>query len=171
MNESRFKKTKVIGEGTYGVVFRAEDTLTGDTVAIKEIKFENSDEGVPSTALREISILKTLKHPNIVQLKEVFYSKEGYSENLSLIFEQLDTDLQQILSNPEKQLSKKKVQSIFRQIVEGLSHFHEQGFVHRDIKPSNILVNEDGTIKIADLGLARMYTFPLREYTHEVMCQ
>jgi cyclin-dependent kinase len=168
MIDSRFKKTKVIGEGTYGVVYRAEDLVNGGMVAIKEIKFENSDEGVPSTALREISILKTLKHPSIVQLKDVFYAKEGYSENLSLIFEQLDTDLQQILSNPDKKLSKKQIQSIFKQIVEGLAYFHEQGFVHRDIKPSNILINEDGTIKIADLGLARMYTFPLREYTHEV---
>jgi serine/threonine protein kinase len=163
-----FKKVKVIGEGTYGTVYKAIDTKDNSDVAIKEIKFENTDEGVPSTALREISILKTLSHPYIVELKEVIYSTENFKENLSLIFEYLDTDLHQLLIDPEKTLSKWQIQRIFQQLVEAVAYFHDNGFIHRDIKPSNILVDTAGNIKVADLGLSRMFTFPLREYTHEV---
>ena len=66
--EGRFERLERLGEGTYGVVFKAKDTTTNNQVALKKIKLENEDEGVPSTAMREISILKELNpHPNIVQ--------------------------------------------------------------------------------------------------------
>lgn len=66
--KDRYEKMERLGEGTYGVVFRAKDTVTNQLVALKKIKLENEDEGVPSTAMREISILKELQpHPNIVQ--------------------------------------------------------------------------------------------------------
>ena len=58
---------KNIGEGTYGVVYKAKDTVTNEIVALKQIRLENEDEGIPSTAMREISILKELKHQNIVE--------------------------------------------------------------------------------------------------------
>ena len=64
----RYERMERVGEGTYGVVFKARDTLNHKTVALKKIKLENEDEGVPSTAMREISILKELQpHPNIVR--------------------------------------------------------------------------------------------------------
>jgi cyclin-dependent kinase 2 len=63
----KYEKIDKIGEGTYGVVYKARDTQSKELVALKKIKLENEDEGVPSTALREISILKELQpHPNIV---------------------------------------------------------------------------------------------------------
>jgi serine/threonine protein kinase len=66
--KERYERLERLGEGTYGVVFKARDTLNSQIVAIKKIKLENEDEGVPSTAMREISILKELQpHPNIVQ--------------------------------------------------------------------------------------------------------
>ena len=66
--KDRYEKLERIGEGTYGVVFKASDTTQKDIVALKKIKLENEDEGVPSTAMREISILKELQpHPNIVK--------------------------------------------------------------------------------------------------------
>ena len=101
-----FKKVKQIGEGTYGVVYKATDLKSPDFVAIKVVKFENSDEGVPATALREISILKSLDHPNIVKLKEVIYSSDGLQESLSLVFEYLDLDLQQALLDEKRALGK-----------------------------------------------------------------
>ena len=58
---------KKIGEGTYGVVYKARNRLTGELVALKKIRLEAEDEGIPSTAIREISILKELQHPNVVQ--------------------------------------------------------------------------------------------------------
>ena len=69
----KYEKIEKIGEGTYGYVYRAKDTSTNEIVALKKIKLENEDEGVPSTAMREISILKELNHPNIVDLKEIVF--------------------------------------------------------------------------------------------------
>jgi serine/threonine protein kinase len=86
---------KNIGEGTYGVVFKAKDTLTNETVALKQIRLENEDEGIPSTAMREISILKELKHPNIVDLKDVIYLPQ--EKKLCLVFEFLDFDFKKYL--------------------------------------------------------------------------
>ena len=63
----KYEKIEKIGEGTYGYVYRAKDQTTNEVVALKKIKLENEDEGVPSTAMREISILKELHHPNIVE--------------------------------------------------------------------------------------------------------
>lgn len=62
-----YTKIEKIGEGTYGVVYKARNKITGQLVALKKIRLENQEEGVPSTAIREISLLKELKHPNIVQ--------------------------------------------------------------------------------------------------------
>lgn len=72
----KYKKMEKLGEGTYGVVYKAINLETGETVAIKKIRLEKEDDGVPSTAIREISLLKNLKHPNVVELKEVLFSKE-----------------------------------------------------------------------------------------------
>ena len=63
----KYQKLEKIGEGTYGVVYKARDTTTGEFVALKKIRLESEDEGIPSTAIREISLLKELKHPNIVR--------------------------------------------------------------------------------------------------------
>lgn len=63
----RYQKMEKLGEGTYGVVYKAIDKITGETVALKKIRLEKEDDGVPSTAIREISLLKSLKHPNVVE--------------------------------------------------------------------------------------------------------
>lgn len=63
----KYRKLEKLGEGTYGVVYKAVDKVTGETVALKKIRLEKEDDGVPSTAIREISLLKSIKHPNIVE--------------------------------------------------------------------------------------------------------
>lgn len=63
----KYKKLEKLGEGTYGVVYKAQDKVTGEFVALKKIRLEKEDDGVPSTAIREISLLKSLKHPNVVE--------------------------------------------------------------------------------------------------------
>jgi serine/threonine protein kinase len=63
----KYQKKEKLGEGTYGVVYRAINNETGEVVAIKKIRLEKEDDGVPSTAIREISLLKNLKHPNVVE--------------------------------------------------------------------------------------------------------
>ena len=69
-----YEKMEKLGEGTYGVVYKAKHKATGEIVAVKRIRLEKEDDGVPSTAIREISLLKNLKHPNVVELKAVFFS-------------------------------------------------------------------------------------------------
>lgn len=89
----RYQRVSKIGEGTYGVVYKAKDKLTNEIVALKKIRLEHDDEGIPSTAVREISILKGLSHPNIINLKDVTCG----SNKLNLIFEFVDIDLKKYL--------------------------------------------------------------------------
>ena len=89
----RYQKLEKIGEGTYGVVYKAKDRVTGEIVALKKIRLEAEDEGIPSTAIREISLLKELQHPNIVRLYDVVHTEK----KLTLVFEYLDQDLKKYL--------------------------------------------------------------------------
>lgn len=82
-----------LGEGTYGVVFKATNKETGEICALKKIKLEKEDDGVPSTAIREISLLKGIKHPNVVNLMEVIYQED----NLYLVFEYCEYDLKKYM--------------------------------------------------------------------------
>ncbi|KAL8547489.1 hypothetical protein ACS0TY_006998 [Phlomoides rotata] len=85
----QYEKVEKIVEGTYGVVYKARDRLTNETIALKKIRLEQEDEGVPSTAIREISLLKKMQHGNIVRLQDVMHS----DKRLYLVFEYLDLDL------------------------------------------------------------------------------
>jgi len=85
----RFKKLEKVGEGTYGIVYKARDILTNELVALKRIRLETEDEGIPGTAIREIALLKELQHPNIVRLFDVVHTEK----RLTLVFELLDLDL------------------------------------------------------------------------------
>jgi Protein kinase domain len=84
----RYEKIDKLGEGTYGVVYKAKDLITKEIVALKKIRLENEEEGMPSTAMREISILKELDHPNIVSLKDVTYLPG--EKKLHIIFEYVE---------------------------------------------------------------------------------
>ncbi|URD98928.1 Cell division control protein 2 [Musa troglodytarum] len=86
---SQYEKVEKIGEGTYGVVYKARDRLTNEMIALKKIRLEQEDEGVPSTAIREISLLKEMQHCNIVRLHDVVHSEK----RIYLVFEYLDLDL------------------------------------------------------------------------------
>ena len=90
----RYQKMEKIGEGTYGVVYKAKDRVTGEIIALKKIRLEAEDEGIPSTAIREISLLKELQHPNIVRLYDVVHTER----KLTLVFEFLDQDLKKVRS-------------------------------------------------------------------------
>ena len=91
----KYEKIDVIGEGTYGTVYKARDTDTGEIYALKKIKLESEDEGIPSTAIREIALLKELQHPNIVRLVNVLHT----DRKLTLVFEYLDQDLKKLHDN------------------------------------------------------------------------
>ncbi|XP_074900673.1 cyclin-dependent kinase 3 isoform X2 [Buteo buteo] len=161
-----FQKVEKIGEGTYGVVYKARNKRTGQLVALKKIRLDSETEGVPSTAIREISLLKELKHPNIVRLLDVIHSQK----KLYLVFEYLNQDLKKYMdSSRTGELPLSLVKNYLFQLLQGVSFCHSHRVIHRDLKPQNLLINEAGAIKLADFGLARAFGVPLRTYTHEVV--
>ncbi|XP_049624509.1 cyclin-dependent kinase 3 [Suncus etruscus] len=161
-----FQKVETIGEGAYGVVYKARNKGTGQLVALKMIRLNRETEGVPSTAIREISLLKELKHPNIIRLLDVVLSKE----KLYLVLEFLSQDLRKCMdASLGTPLPPHLVKSYLFQLLEGLSFCHSHGVIHRDLKPQNLLLDGLGAIKLADFGLARAFKVPLRTYTHEVV--
>jgi serine/threonine protein kinase len=165
MSLANYQRLEKLGEGTYGIVYKATDKRNGDLVALKCIHLEQEREGIPATSIREISILKELHHPNVVDLREVI-NAEG---KLTLVFEYLDYDLKKFLDMQKAPLPEKLVKSYAYQIIAGLCYCHCHRIIHRDMKPQNLLINQVGYIKLADFGLARAFTIPLRAYTHEVV--
>ncbi|XP_058888440.1 cyclin-dependent kinase 2-like isoform X1 [Acipenser ruthenus] len=161
-----FQKIEKIGEGTYGVVYKAKNKLTGQAVALKKIRLDAETEGVPSTAIREISLLKELNHPNIVKLLDVVHTEK----KLYLVFEYLDQDLKKYMDSSQPVgMPLPLVKSYLFQLLQGVSFCHSHRVIHRDLKPQNLLINLAGAIKLADFGLARAFGVPLRTYTHEVV--
>lgn len=163
-----YLKIEKIGEGTYGVVFKGKHKRTGEIVAMKKIRLESEDEGVPSTAIREISLLRELQHPNIVQLKEVLMQEA----KLYLIFEFLTMDLKKYMETSVAKggrMDRQLVKSYSYQLLQGMLFCHQRRVLHRDLKPANLLIDKDGVIKLADFGLARAFGIPVRVYTHEVV--
>lgn len=164
----RFRSLKKIGEGTYGVVYKAIHTRDNVKCALKMIRTDRDEEGIPSTCLREISCIKDLQHDNIVTLFDIIYA----NNKLYMVFEFIDRDLKNLMDIIEpsgKLLPPTYVKSFMWQLLSALSYCHLRRIVHRDLKPQNILVSDTGVIKIADFGLARNFSFPSRNYTHEVV--
>jgi serine/threonine protein kinase len=162
---SQYETMDVLGEGTYGKVLKAKCRQTGEFRALKHMKISNQDEGVPSTAIREIAILKQLSHRNIVQLVDVF-CKPG---ELVLVFELLDSDLKKFMKARNGSLQPKQVQIFARQLLMGMEFCHANRVIHRDLKPQNLLIDANMRLKIADFGLARAFSLPIPQYTHEVV--
>lgn len=166
--EGRFRSLRKIGEGTYGVVFKAIHVRDNVKCALKMIRTDRDEEGIPSTCLREISCIKDLQHDNIVTLFDIIYS----NSKLYMVFEYIDQDLKNLidmLESVEMILPQEYVKSFMWQLLSALSYCHLRRIVHRDLKPQNILVSDSGIVKIADFGLARNFSFPSRNYTHEVV--
>ncbi|RKO85817.1 kinase-like domain-containing protein, partial [Blyttiomyces helicus] len=135
-------------------------------VALKKIRLDTADEGVPATSLREISILKELRHPNIVSLQATISAEA----KLYLVFEYLDLDLKKYMDQMKpKGMKKDLIKSYMHQLIKGVYFCHARRIMHRDLKPQNLLIDEKGNLKIADLGLARAFGVPMRSYTHEVV--
>ncbi|CAG9330152.1 unnamed protein product [Blepharisma stoltei] len=161
----RYQKIEKVGEGTYGVVYKARDRNTGDILALKKIRLESEDEGVPSTAIREISLLKTLQHPNVVKLKDVVHTEQ----KLYLLFEFVDHDLKKFMNAQSSALPPMSVKNFLYQILSSLAYCHTHRILHRDLKPQNILIDREGQIRLADFGLARAFGLPIKTYTHEIV--
>jgi len=154
-----------VGEGTYGKVFKARVKSNGRTVAIKKFKESDEDEATKKTALREIRILKQLRHDNVVSLLEVFrHSGKNY-----LVFEYVDrTILQELDSHNGGGLEPIHVKKIFFQLCQALKLLHENNIIHRDIKPENLLISKNSVLKLCDFGFARILSKSGPKYTDYV---
>lgn len=156
----------VVGSGTYGKVFKGTHVYTKNLVALKRIRMEGERDGFPVTAMREVKLLQSLKHANIVELHEVMIEKnECY-----MVFEYLSHDLTGLLNHPTYKLDAAQKKHLAMQLFEGLDYLHKRGVLHRDIKAANILVSSDGILKLADFGLARFYAKRHQlDYTNRVI--
>ncbi|VDM32338.1 unnamed protein product [Hydatigera taeniaeformis] len=159
-----YKKLEVLGEGSYATVYRGFSHLTNRVVAVKEIRI-NQEEGLPFTAIREASLLKSLRHANIVTLHDIVHTKL----TLNFVFEYVDSDLSRLMEKNPKGLKPQNVQLLLYQLLRGLAYCHDRRILHRDLKPQNILVSANGELKLADFGLARAKSVPSHTYSHEVV--
>lgn len=170
-----YMRTELLGQGTYGKVYKAKHVVTGKIVALKKTILGPDDEGVPATTLREVSILRSLDSPYVVRLEEVLHSDDGQNSQpiLYLVFEFLDHDLKQFMSAKRAKnvgLDPSLVKHFCYQILLGLKYCHANAIMHRDLKPQNLLIDvKSQTIKLADFGLGRVFTMPVSKYTHEVV--
>lgn len=166
--EETFNKIEKIGEGSYGIVYKARFKNKDQIVALKKIRLDTESDGVPSTAIREIALLKELNHPNVVHLLDVVTCEKS----IFLVFEYLTQDLKKLLDQQPTHstgLPFKLCKSYMWQILQGIAHCHAHRVLHRDLKPQNLLIDASGNIKLADFGLARSLSLPVRTYTHEVV--
>ena len=162
---NKYKVQELIGDGTYGLVFKGIELETGDLIAVKKLKskIKSWSECVHQ---KEVKVLGKLKNnPNIIKLKEVI--REPNSD-VYFIFEYADCNLYQLIERQKKlgqDFSENKIKDIIYQIVLGMCYVHNNGYFHRDLKPENILLQEN-IVKIADFGLAKELstTGPLTDY-------
>ncbi|KAK2947650.1 putative Cyclin-dependent kinase C-1 [Blattamonas nauphoetae] len=143
---------QMIGQGTYGIVYRAFDGNTKRHVALKQIKInpEKEKDGFPITTVREIKLLFRCNHPNIVKLLRIITEEK----QLYFVFEYLEHDLWGIFESGVK-LSEPVVKCYMKQLLNAVFFCHKNQIIHRDIKGGNLLIGEDGILKLADFGLAR----------------
>ncbi|KIW08686.1 serine/threonine-protein kinase pef1, variant [Verruconis gallopava] len=165
-NPSSFQQLEKLGEGTYATVFKGRNRQTGEFVALKEIHLD-SEEGTPSTAIREISLMKELKHENIVSLHDVIHTEN----KLMLVFEYMDKDLKKFMDARGERgaLDSATIKSFMWQLLKGIAFCHENRVLHRDLKPQNLLINAKGQLKLADFGLARAFGIPVNTFSNEVV--
>ncbi|KAF2232753.1 Pkinase-domain-containing protein [Viridothelium virens] len=164
-----YRKTgneSVIGSGTYGKVYKAVHVYTKEKVALKKIRMEGERDGFPVTAIREIKLLQSLRHENVVRLQEVMVEKN----DCFMVFEYLSHDLTGLLNHPSFQLDHAHKKHLAKQLFEGLDYLHRRGVLHRDIKAANILISNTGLLKLADFGLARFFAKRRQlDYTNRVI--
>ncbi|KAM7259956.1 hypothetical protein ACFE04_015697 [Oxalis oulophora] len=149
----KYKCLGEIGSGSYGVVFKALNNDSGETVAIKKLKYKCGSWN-ECLNLREVKFLRKLNHPNIIQLRELIHDQH----HLFMVFEYMDSDLSQLILARRQgfPLLEQGIKHLCFQLFLGLSYMHDSGCFHRDLKPDNLLLNHNNdVIKIADLGLAR----------------
>ncbi|PWN23019.1 Pkinase-domain-containing protein, partial [Microstroma glucosiphilum] len=162
-------KGGLLGMGTFGEVSRARHILSGQEVALKKIKIQanESHNGMPITAIREIKLLKRLSHPNVCPVVDMVYEPPSEASTGSgtvyMVLPYMEHDLNGLierLDSEDKPFTPAQIKLYAKQLFEGTLYLHQNKILHRDIKAANILISNDGSLRIADFGLARPYHDP-----------
>ena len=156
-----------VSTGTFGVVYRAKDKRTGETVALKRLKMEKEKEGFPVTSLREINTLLKASHENVVHVRQIVVGHN--MDKIYLVMDFLEHDLKSLMEVMRKPFLSGEVKTLMIQLLRGVAHLHDSWILHRDIKTSNLLLSHRGRLRIGDFGLAREYGSPLKAYTSLVV--
>lgn len=146
---------------------RARDSRNGEIVALKRVRMDQEKDGIPISGLREIQVLKACNHRNIVRLNEVLVGNS--LDSIFISMEYCEQDLASLLDNMTKAFSESQTKCIMLQLVEGLHYLHNHFIIHRDLKVSNLLLTDRGCIKIADFGLARLFSRTERKMSPNVV--
>ncbi|KAM4563940.1 cyclin-dependent kinase 20 isoform 2-T4 [Odontesthes bonariensis] len=155
-----------IGEGAHGIVFKAKHIETGETVALKKVALRRLEDGIPNQALREIKALQEIEdNQHVVKLKDVFPHGTGFV----LVFDFMLSDLSEVIRNYRRPLTPAQVKGYMMMLLKGVAFLHHNNIMHRDLKPANLLISSSGHLKIADFGLARLFSDRGdRLYSHQV---
>lgn len=165
---SNFERLNHIEEGSYGTVSRQREISTGEVVAVKHFRMDNSDtQGFPVTALREIRCLMEARHKHIVGVREVVMGSSNADVYLIMDFE--PHDLKTLQEEMQEPFAPSEIKTLLLQLTEAVGYLHNLHILHRDIKTSNILMNNRGELKLADFGMARYYGDPPPQMTQLVV--
>ncbi|CAM8904107.1 hypothetical protein QQ045_011092 [Rhodiola kirilowii] len=150
----KYVLTKPVGRGAYGVVCSGLNRETNEKVAIKKIHkvFQNRIDALRT--LRELQLLRLIRHENVIVLKDVMLPVDKSFKDVYLVYELMDTDLHHIIKSPQP-LSADHCKYFIFQLLRGLKYLHSANILHRDLKPGNLLINANCELKICDFGLAR----------------
>uniref|UniRef100_A0A914H864 cyclin-dependent kinase n=1 Tax=Globodera rostochiensis TaxID=31243 RepID=A0A914H864_GLORO len=170
-NVSEYECLNKISEGTFGVVYRAQNKRTDEIVALKRLKMEKEYQGFPITALREINmLLKCGTHANVLNVREVVVGSS--MDKIYLVMDYVEHDvktLMELMKSRGKKWTISQVKTLVRQLLAGVLYIHEAYVIHRDLKTSNLLLSHQGILKIGDFGLAREFGDPIKPYTPVVV--
>ncbi|KAL4965687.1 kinase-like domain-containing protein [Aspergillus stella-maris] len=162
-----FELLNHIEEGSYGWVSRAKELGTGEVVALKRLKLDNSPDGFPVTGLREIQTLLEARHQNVVFLREVVMGNA--MDQIYLVMDFHEHDLKTLLDEMREPFLPSETKTLLLQFLSGIEFLHTQWIMHRDLKTSNLLINNRGELKIADFGMARYFGDPPPKLTQLVV--
>ena len=165
-----YEHISFIDQGTYGLVFKARCRESGAMYALKQVKLvgaEANKVGFPITALREINILLSLRHPNIVRVREMVVGSTA--DKVFMVMEFCEKDLKACMQQAKQPFSTGEVKQLLQQLLSAVAYMHSRWLVHRDLKTSNLLYSHPGRLTVCDFGLARTFGSPLAPLTAEVV--